>query len=271
MSLYVKLDVNYADDPKITAVSSGAELLYVRSLCLAKRLLSDGFIATTQLHRLGSDIPTDSLDFEAIGGYAKELAEAGLWREIDGGWVIAAWEKHNETSDEVAEKMEAKRLGGALGNHKRWHKGRHGRPSGECEYCVNEGLFAHRPEQRSDERSQDRSDQRSDSDNDTDDTTDDTPNRMRSPEVEVEVETGGTPRARARETPPPVDKPRTWDAAWQLVRDHIQRHPPGDPNTPPLPEPVAAAVQRAGGLHVLRAAKPDQAKFTFRDAWKDSR
>ena len=127
-NLYVKLDASYDDDPKILTAGEKAELLYVRGLCLAKRILSDGFIADVHLPRFG---------LSSVQARAKKLVEVGLWARDDdaGGYWIVSWLKHNTSKDEV----EAIREGGARGNHTRWHV-REGKPSGECEYCIAQGL-----------------------------------------------------------------------------------------------------------------------------------
>lgn len=87
MGLYVKLCTTYYQDPKMQEVSEGAELLYLRGLCLAKGLLTDGRLTRKQLAFLCLQ------DAEAR---AAELVAAGLW-EADGagGYTIHAWLKHN--------------------------------------------------------------------------------------------------------------------------------------------------------------------------------
>ena len=195
--LYVQLDVNYADDEKIVNVSTGAELLYVRGLCFSKRMLSDGRIATGQLVRLASDIPDDPLDFREVFNLAAELVRVGLWIEEADGWRIAAWKRHNATSDEVEEKRQAKKTGAVLGNHKRWHLG-DGRPSQDCRYCQSEGLIG--------SDSQDRS-------------------HSDSTEEETEEE---------EETEPTTSEPEVSDAAHDLCRvfavEHCKRNSHGVPS-----------------------------------------
>ena len=125
-NLYVKLDASYDDDPKILMAGEKAEVLYLRGLCLAKRILSDGFIADVHLPRFG---------LSSVQARAKKLVEVGLWDRVDGGYLIRAWLKHNSSKDEV----EAIKEGGARGNHVRWHV-REGKPSGDCPHCVADGL-----------------------------------------------------------------------------------------------------------------------------------
>ncbi len=103
--LHVPLDVNFQDDAKVVQVSPEAELVYLRSLALAKRLDEDGAIHRAHLGRL-----TDKLD-DRPDVLAKELVDVDLWFETDNGWFIAAWAAHNTLTAERAEARaaEAKR------------------------------------------------------------------------------------------------------------------------------------------------------------------
>lgn len=103
--LHVPLDVNFQDDAKVVQVSPEAELVYLRSLALAKRLDEDGAIHRAHLNRL-----VDKLD-DRPDVLAKELVDVDLWIETDNGWYIAAWAAHNMLTTERAESRaaEAKR------------------------------------------------------------------------------------------------------------------------------------------------------------------
>ena len=125
-NLYVKLDASYDDDPKILMAGEKAEVLYLRALCLAKRILSDGFIADVHLPRFG---------LTSVNVRAKKLVEVGLWERVEGGYLIVSWLKHNSSKDEV----EAIKEGGARGNHVRWHV-KERKPSSSCEFCVSDGI-----------------------------------------------------------------------------------------------------------------------------------
>jgi len=107
-SLYVKLDVNYDDDPAIIEAGEKAELLFVRGLVLAKRTLSDGFIADAQLPRTG---------LSGVAARAKRLVEVGLWvRDEDrGGYWIRSWSKRNPSKADVEQLVETRRENGRKG------------------------------------------------------------------------------------------------------------------------------------------------------------
>lgn len=116
-TLFIKLDVNYADDPKIIEVGEKSEILYVRSLCLAKRIMSDGFIADAHLPRFG---------LSGVNARARKLVAAGLWTRDDerGGYVITAWSRRNPPAAGKDEKASQAAEDGIRGNHKRWHSDR---------------------------------------------------------------------------------------------------------------------------------------------------
>ena len=103
---YVKLDTIYYQDDRMLQVGEAAELLYVRSLCLAKTLLTDGSLTKQQVQFCGlSDIEER----------AEALVKSGLWTPISGGWQITSWLKHNEAAKYVKSKQKAKQEAGKKG------------------------------------------------------------------------------------------------------------------------------------------------------------
>src|SRR5690606_22360582 len=94
--LWVPLDADFQDDDRLIDVSAEAELLFVRSLALAKRLASDGRLRRSHLRRLCDKLTSDP---ERL---ASELLDAGLWiSEGEAGshqerFVIAAWLSWND-------------------------------------------------------------------------------------------------------------------------------------------------------------------------------
>lgn len=97
--LYVPLDVNAPDDPKILAAGDDAELVFYRSLCLAKRLQSDGFVSEGQAQRLLGCSPD----------IADRLCEVGLWATAEGGYLIVSFLKRNPSRLELAEQRRKER------------------------------------------------------------------------------------------------------------------------------------------------------------------
>lgn len=193
MTLWVPLDANYEDDDKIAAVSALAELVFIRSLALAKRLGTDGAIARPQLRRLDDKLDDVGGDRSAI---AKELVEAGLWTETDNGWQIASWTTWNRTTADVEALTTRKSAGGKLGNHRKW---RHDGPVEQCPKCYPPSD----------------SDRSSDSDSESD------PSRSRSDPVgreETEPEGEG-------EKPQPHGEPSDSDRSTDRAEPSSPRHP----------------------------------------------
>jgi hypothetical protein len=169
--LWVPLDVDFQDDDRLIDVTAGAELLYVRSLALAKRLGTDGRIRRSHLRRL-----SDKLD-DLGCGFEDELIDAGLWRwegsqdPAVGHYQIASWDRWNDPVKAEKRARAGKSRGGKLGNHRR-----HGHPGplDDCPTCYPPS---------------------SDTDSDTDRSSDSHTDRSGSVEVEVEVDKNNPPIA----------------------------------------------------------------------------
>ena len=112
LRIFVALDVDYPDNPRIIRAGEAAEVLYVRGLCLAKRLLSDGFIDSVQLPRLG--LPD-------VEERAAQLVEVGLWEPVSdpsgqiSGYIVTGWLERNDTAEEIAKRRQQKADAGAKG------------------------------------------------------------------------------------------------------------------------------------------------------------
>lgn len=131
--LYVPLDVDYASDEKILEVGNNGELLYVRSLAFAKRILSDGRISDAQAAHLGRGI-------RALKSTTDALVRTNLWEKMpSGGYRITAWSKHNDSRVIVEARQEIASESGLRGNHLRHHV-EGGNPSSRCRLCVEEHL-----------------------------------------------------------------------------------------------------------------------------------
>jgi hypothetical protein len=95
--LYVALDAHYQDDGKFADLSAEAELVFIRSLVLAKRSRSDGFIDGRLVRRLCEGFEAAEYDWQNV---AVSLCAAALWEPTDGGYLICSWEKHNTSSED---------------------------------------------------------------------------------------------------------------------------------------------------------------------------
>jgi hypothetical protein len=121
-TLWVKLSVDYYNDPKIVTAGPLAELLFVRGLAYAKKT-NDPTIPRVMVPRLAIGIEADPTTLASC------LVNEGLWTEGDGGFTITAWETW-----QVNATNQGQSAGGTLAMHNRWHK--HTRSS-TCPHCQD--------------------------------------------------------------------------------------------------------------------------------------
>jgi hypothetical protein len=94
--LYLPLDVNFFDDPRIVRAGEKATTLYLAMALACKRLGTDGRLEPLQIDRLH------------VPGWKARLAT--LLREQlvldldDGSYTIAAWLQHNDPASIVAQR-----------------------------------------------------------------------------------------------------------------------------------------------------------------------
>jgi hypothetical protein len=100
---WVRLDDNFADHPKVIALSDTGFRLYIEALCYSNRQLTDGFIPMAVYTKLSKN---DDADY---------LIEAGLWEEVHGnvispdlltGYQIRSYTEYQPTREKVEEKRE---------------------------------------------------------------------------------------------------------------------------------------------------------------------
>jgi hypothetical protein len=100
---WVRLDDNFADHPKVIALSDTGFRLYIEALCYSNRQLTDGFIPMAVYTKLSKQ---DEADY---------LIEAGLWEEVHGnvispdlltGYQIRSYTEYQPTREKVEEKRE---------------------------------------------------------------------------------------------------------------------------------------------------------------------
>jgi len=131
--LYVPLDVEFATNDRILAAGPLASYLYVCSLAHAKRQGDrdgrEGFVNAGALRVLTIGFPGKPEK------YAQALVDAGLWREIDGGWTIPAWLKHNKSAEQISADKQALKDKSLLGNHRRHHEAK-GEKNPDCPLCY---------------------------------------------------------------------------------------------------------------------------------------
>lgn len=108
---YVKVDDDIFLNPKMIAVSSGAKLLYIASICYSGSSLTDGFIPKNAPPIFGAQAGITS-----TAKAVKELVEVGLWDVAERGYQVRNYLEYNESSEKVEAKRKAAR---ERMNHKR--------------------------------------------------------------------------------------------------------------------------------------------------------
>ena len=97
---WVRIDDNFADHPKIIALSDKAFRLFIQGLCYSNRLLSDGRIPYQIVNGWVGDDPLKPSD---------ELEEQGLWERYEKGFSIRSYEEYQPTRSEVESKRQQAR------------------------------------------------------------------------------------------------------------------------------------------------------------------
>ena len=95
---WVRLDDNFADHPKIIALTDTAFRLYITGLCYANRQLTDGHIPYQIVSAWVGDDPFKPSD---------ELEDQGLWERVDKGFQIRSYTEYQPTRQKVNEKRDA--------------------------------------------------------------------------------------------------------------------------------------------------------------------
>lgn len=136
--IYVKLAVNFANDPKVRALArygapdAGlARDLFVQMVCHCKEMLTDGFVSAEQVGLL-----VYPLDPDHGNQLAKQLASVGLIKEESKdeapGWQVLAYVKRNGTREDVERLSQVRAEAGRKG----------GRPAGQRPSKANRNQVA---------------------------------------------------------------------------------------------------------------------------------
>ncbi len=123
--LFVKLEVTWADHPKLIAAGLDGRGLHATAMCISKRLETDGWLDRALLYREGAD---DAL--------IDRLVELRLFDSegSDGRRVRPhRWHDRNPSQGAIDATRSAKAEAARAGNHKRW---KHPKPIAECDICT---------------------------------------------------------------------------------------------------------------------------------------
>lgn len=118
---FVPLSVRYRRDRSIRRAGAMAELLYIRSLALAKRDDTNGVIEDYDLDELTEGIDDPEAAVQALVTHQLWSVRAGH------SWVVRSWQKWNPSEESSAE--------GKYGNHVRWHQNRN-IIAPDCPLCI---------------------------------------------------------------------------------------------------------------------------------------
>lgn len=148
--LYVQLDANWPDNPKIIRAGWEAAGVHAAVMCLAKRLEKDGWVDRTILRRM-----------DATDAVLDRLVELGLLEAEDDSVRPHDWLDRNPSQAAIDARRASKIDAGKRGNHAKWD---HPAPYETCTKCHPEllviaecdptGLATHRTPTKSESKSE---------------------------------------------------------------------------------------------------------------------
>lgn len=116
MTIWVKLDVDFWDHPKVVRAGPRAAALYLAGLMWAQKQLADGEIPKELVPQLALKVGVKPAE-------AKALVRERLWHEAGGSFVINDWQDWLRTRAEVErERVENRRRVAAWREKKRAEK-----------------------------------------------------------------------------------------------------------------------------------------------------
>src|SRR3954454_320443 len=84
--MWIRLDDNFADSPKIVAAGSECGWLWIMSIAYANRFTTNGFVPATELSQLTRTMPNKSRAKRSE--LAKKLCAVSLWEETARNGVV---------------------------------------------------------------------------------------------------------------------------------------------------------------------------------------
>lgn len=133
---WAKLDDSFFRHRKARAAGKDGRALFVASLCWCGAQLSNGHIGTADLQLLAAEAEVRGT------ATARRLVDAGLWEEVDDGWVVHDYLDWNLPAEAELEKRRARAEAGRKGGLKSRPPGSKREPpteaSGEAIASANE-------------------------------------------------------------------------------------------------------------------------------------
>lgn len=103
---WVKIDVSYLRNTKISSLSRDAVLLHLASILWTAEEMKDGAIPRHICRDLAADV---GLDRRRIGAKVSELVDAGLWEPNGEGWHVHDFQTFNKQALRANVEAERKR------------------------------------------------------------------------------------------------------------------------------------------------------------------
>ena len=94
---WVRIDDNFADHPKIIALTDTAFRLFITGLCYSNRQLTDGVIPYQIVSAWVGDNPEKPSD---------ELEDQGLWERVDKGFYIRSYTEYQPSREKIEKKRD---------------------------------------------------------------------------------------------------------------------------------------------------------------------
>ena len=91
--LFARLDLDYADHPKIVALSDSAFRAHIEMILYARKYMTDGYIPNRVANRVGFESVSELL--------TNDEANPSLVKTEDGGYYLHGYEDMNETKAEI--------------------------------------------------------------------------------------------------------------------------------------------------------------------------
>lgn len=106
---WLRLDDEFAENPKIAPLSDRAFRFHVAALCVCAAKLTDGKMSRKAVRVLAATLEVDAKRRTV------ELEQAGLWIAGEDGWQINDYLDYNPSAEEVRAKREARAEAGRRG------------------------------------------------------------------------------------------------------------------------------------------------------------
>jgi hypothetical protein len=134
---WFKVDDGFYDHPKVADLPDSAVALWTRAASYCMKHLTDGAVPRRIARRF-----VDNFEESTAA-----LVKSGLWEEDGTDYQFHDWADYQPTREELLKDRKKRSVGGAVGNHRRWHVEK-GKVDPSCAYC--------RSSDRSTDRSSDR-------------------------------------------------------------------------------------------------------------------